>query len=128
MKKPKDYLSYASKKLAEIIASLIIGAVITVFWGFFVAWVEDKWAMIQAYWQVFQDALYSGYVRATPFRIAEGQWALAFRVNSGQPLLFVMWPYIFAIVSISGLSLLVAYLTLKCRRFLRLKNASPILC
>jgi hypothetical protein len=108
------------RKLWKIISTLFtIKDLISLGAGFLILlslWLTDNWAMLGAYWRIFQDALNSSFVRGTPFRTAEGQWAVAFHLG-GPPLFYVIWPLIFKSIAVGAGAPLIIYVTFKYVRY-----------
>lgn len=109
-------------KCMKFLASHIIKTIVLfLLMTFFLPLLYDKLGWLQAEWRVLEDGFRSGYMRGTPFKTSQGYWAIEWRLG-GQPIIHIIIPHVFMLISLfGGLSCLI-YLTRKYYSFRLLKG------
>ncbi len=87
---------------------------------------NDKWEWFTISMRVLKDGFYSGYVHGTPFKTAQGHWAVDWRLG-GPPFIHVILPYIFTFFLLSAVVPFFICLMRRYYSFRRLKKVCTYL-
>jgi hypothetical protein len=117
------FLRFVTSHVKEMVISSIFSSIIaTIYYYFLQTPVNDARGWILAFGRVLQDGFRSGFMRGTPFKDAQGNWAVAWRLGGAPPFIHTVILYVFLGISIFGITSCSVYALRKYHSFGRLKG------